>query len=303
MKVVSPELAAHLAGEETTVSTCVRVRLTNGTIYGFTSHDQVIFLSEGGSPNVIRMYQAGAYTPTDVETTAALNVDNLEVHGMLQSSTIDEGDLHAGLWDYADVQIFEVNYTDLSQGILHQRVGTLGEVSLDRNIFRAEVRGLMQAYSRINGQLTQPGCRYIFGDSRCKVLLAPVTFAVTVGSVDADNIVITFQDALTDSPPAAHPPGFYDYGLARFVTGLNAGLAMEIKNHYVVDSPPISVIRLQLPMPYPISADSPPDMMELVKGCGKTPAHCKENNNYLNFGGEPDLPGGDRIVQIGRPGK
>lgn len=295
MKAVSVAFDSHLSNQNTSLATCWRATLTNGTVYGFTDHDRDL-------PVDSVIYQAaGGYTATDVETSAAMNVDNLEVHGILNSVSITEDDLNAGLWDYAAINIFQVNWSNLSQGIMHQRVGTLGEVSLDRDMFRAELRGIMQAYSRTILSLTSPGCRYVFGDSRCKFPIASVTFTATILSVDADNIVLTFEEEFTGSPPSnLHDAGYYDYGLIRFTSGLNIGREMEIKSHIWIDSPPVQQITLQLPMPYPVNGGSPTDTVELVKGCAKRFEDCQANDNAINFGGEPHVPGFDQLVQIAR---
>lgn len=58
--------------------------------------------------------RAPGYQSTDVENTSALNVDNLEVQGILSTPSITEEDLRAGKWDYAKVSIFYFNYSERS---------------------------------------------------------------------------------------------------------------------------------------------------------------------------------------------
>ena len=45
MKTVSAGLEAHLALEATTLATCWKVTRTDGTVYGFTSHDKDLVVS------------------------------------------------------------------------------------------------------------------------------------------------------------------------------------------------------------------------------------------------------------------
>ena len=64
-------------------------------------------------------------------------------------------------------------------GALVLRAGHIGEVTLERNTFKATQSGRTQNYSRVIGELTQPGCRAELGDSRCKVPLSPPTWGPT----------------------------------------------------------------------------------------------------------------------------
>src|SRR5262249_56713500 len=98
--------------------------------------------------------------------------ENLEVEGMLSSGFITEADIMAGKYDFAEIEIFMVNYADLTQGALKLRRGWLGEVSISRQHFVAEVRGLAQRLSQTIGDLFSPSCRATLGDARCGVNLA-----------------------------------------------------------------------------------------------------------------------------------
>src|SRR5688500_8847069 len=136
---VSAALLAHLAQPYQTTATCWKVTRRDGQIFAYTDHDQNIAFATG-SPTLSHTYLASSgYTATNIESTDALNVDNLEVEGMLVDDSITENDLRAGLWDYARVEIFTVNYADLTMGRMLQRVGTLGEVRLGREKFEAEL--------------------------------------------------------------------------------------------------------------------------------------------------------------------
>ncbi len=85
-----------------------------------------------------------------------------------------ERDIRAGVWDYAEVRIFLVNWANLALGEIKQRRGRLGEVVInDDGTFRAELRGLTQLLQQAVGELYSPECRADLGDSRCKVPIAP----------------------------------------------------------------------------------------------------------------------------------
>lgn len=276
MKSASANLLAHLAGETTTLATLWKCTLANGTVKAFTDHDRD--LTFGG----VTYLAASGYTPSAVQTSGAFNVDNLNLAGILDSPSITEQDLLAGLWDYAQIEISIVNWADLSHGALAQRKGRLGEVKAQRGRFDAELRGMMQAYSRRIGELYQPGCRADLGDSKCKVNLASFTVTGTLTGVNADN------RTLTDSA-RAEANGYFDFGKITFTSGLNNGLSMEVKSYTV------GQIVLQLPMPYACAVG---DAYSMHAGCDKTLNTCKTRFvNVINFRGEPHLPGLDQLTK------
>lgn len=176
--------------------TCWRAVLQNGTVYGFTDHPEDLVVD-----GVIYRAATG-FTPSAVVGTNTLAVDNMEVQGMLNSDGITEGDLNAGLWDYAEIFIFQVNYADLTMGQLKLARGRLGEVTSKRNDFVAELRGLTDAYSRMIGELYSPACRAQLGDSRCGIDLSTHTVTGTVQAVSADGRVIGDSARTEPGPPA-----------------------------------------------------------------------------------------------------
>lgn len=226
MRAISAGLAAHLAGDVTTVARCLRVTQSNGDVKAYTDHDSPIIY--GG----VTYSPVAVGTPTDVTSTSQLNVDSLDVSGANNESGITDADLHAGLWDYAEFLLFLVNYADLSQGAMILRSGRLGEVTMERGVFRTELRGMMQAYSRTIGSLVTPACRAVLGDSRCGVSMGAYTVTGTVDSVSADSLVIydsarteagptgaiTINDVDNDSPATVHLDDTFEFPVGTPVT-------------------------------------------------------------------------------------
>ena len=166
MRATPSPLAAHTALGTTTLAHCWRVTLQNGTVLGFTDHDQP--LTVGGV-----VYEAGTgFLPSAVQTQSRLAVDNQSMQGFLDSESIVPDDLAAGLWDFAEILVFAVNWRNVAQGTDIKERGRLGEVSLQRGTFTAELRGLTNAYSQTIADVYQPGCRAQLGDARCGVDLS-----------------------------------------------------------------------------------------------------------------------------------
>lgn len=174
MKDASAGLNAHLQQEVTTLATCWRVTRTDGVSFYFTDHDRdlVVDLADGDGPQT---YEASSsYNRSAIKNDDTLAVDNLDLTGVLSSEKIDELALRRGLFDYARIEVFIVNWSDLTQGVLKMRRGWLGEVTITPNgWFQAELRGLTQAYSRRSGELYTTECRADLGDHRCKIPIWP----------------------------------------------------------------------------------------------------------------------------------
>jgi uncharacterized phage protein (TIGR02218 family) len=197
MKSISPELDAHLSGECLTMATCWLCTRTDGVVFAATDHDADIVFD-----GVTYLANSG-YTATDVETMSDLSVDNLEIQGfanLLDGPSITDDDLRAGLWDFAAIKIFQVNYADLTMGSISERSGTTGEISLVRGQFTAELRGKMQAFSRVIGRIDAPSCNADLGDARCTVNLAPFTVTGTIEGVNPDQLTLYDSNRFEPGP-------------------------------------------------------------------------------------------------------
>jgi uncharacterized phage protein (TIGR02218 family) len=272
MKDISVALKAHMALGSTTMALCWKATLVNGTVVTATAHDRDIVFDS------LTYLSTAAYTPSDVESGADMAPDNLEVEGFLASPHITAADVHSGIWDYAAIEIFEVNYRDLTMGRNLIRSGTLGEVKSGLATFRAEMRGLMQAYSRKIVRLIQATCDADFGDARCGINAVTYTTSTYVDTVTSDREFTL--------PVSTHPDDYYTGGKVTFTSGLNDGLSMEIKRS--VDA--TRVIQLHELMPFAIAVN---DTFDIVAGCTKRLAEdcITKFNNPVNFRGYPHLPG------------
>lgn len=275
MKTVSEELKGHITQEVTTLATCWQLTRRDGTVMGFTDYDADLVL--GG----VTYVAATGFTPTAVEYSASLSVDNVDIEGMLDAGSITEADLIAGRYDYAEIEVFMVNYTDISQGRLHIKTGWLGEVTVRAGQFIAEVRGLSQPLSQRIGELYAPACRAKLGDGRCGVNMVAYRASGTITGVISNSIC---ADSLREESA-----GYFSYGKLTFTSGDNAGYSVEIKEYSNKQ------FILTLPMPYAIAVG---DAYEAEVGCDKTLKTCAERfGNALNFRGEPHIPGLDRMLE------
>lgn len=272
MKPTTPALAAHLAGEVTTLATCWRLERADGWVRGFTDHDRELVVDG------LTYVASTGFLPSAIKTASDLSVDNLDVDGFLDDAALRAEDLIAGLFDGARIEIFIVNWADLGQGRLVLRKGFLGEIKRADQRFSAEIRGLSNRLQQTAGKLYSRLCRVDLGSSECGVALGPRTDTYSVTQViAADTVRIV----------TARATGYFTFGKATFTTGANAGAVNEVLLH---DG---QTIRLFVPMPRPIVVG---DQIVLVAGCDKTPETCNAKfANILNFRGEPHIPGNDKV--------
>lgn len=275
MKARSAGLVTHHGEAVQTRAWCWKITRRDAQVFGFTSLD--VSLSIGGVT-----YEASTgFTPSAIDGKADLSVPNLEVVGLLDSASITEDDLLAGRWDGAAVEIFEVNYRDLTQGSMNLRSGTIGTVSAGRSAFTAELRGLAQKLQQALGRVFTPSCQAQLGDAECQVDLGPLTVTGTV-------TLATSARAFTDSS-RAEAADYFGAGLITWTGGDNDGLQMEVRTFSA------GAFELALPMPYAIAVG---DTYSLVPGCRKRAiTDCKTKfNNIVNFRGHPYVPGNDKVL-------
>lgn len=274
MKTISVALQNHLAGELSTLATLIKITRRDAVVKAFTSYDQDV-LVDG------ILYKAdGAFQASALENRNTLATDNLEIIGMLDNAALKESDLRAGLYDHARIDVYMCNWADLSQGVVQLRRGWLGEVKISGGQYHAELRGLHDLLQRQIGSFYTPECRHTLGDARCAVTLAAHT---VTGSITA----VTDNGVFTDAS-RSEADGLFNYGLITFTSGANAGLSMEVKD-FTAD-----IFTLWLPMPFTVAVG---DTYSVIKGCDKRLSTCKNRfNNITNFGGFPDLPGVDKMI-------
>ncbi len=277
MKNIAPALQDHLNGELTTLAECVKISRTDNIVKAFTTHDRDLFVDG------VTYVADGSFSPKSLDNVASLKENSFEITGILDSALISEADIKAGKYDYARVDVYVVNWSDLSQGAVQIRRGWLGEVTLADGRYVAELRGMHDLLQRRVGDTYTPECRYDLGDGRCGVNVAALTVAGYVSDT-ADKS--TFTDYMR-----SEPDGAFDYGKLVWTSGANQGLAMEVRHWDGLNQ----VFSLWLPMPNAIRVG---DAYTVYPGCDKRFSTCKAKfGNAVNFGGFPHLPGLDKILQ------
>jgi len=286
MKTLPAGLQDHLDAGATTLAWCWRLTRTDGVKLGFTDHDRDLVF-DGTT------FEADSgFTASEIASSVGLSVDNMEAEGALQSGHLNEADLARGLYDNAVVEVWRVNWADVSERVL-VRQGNLGEVTTSDGAFVAEIRGLAHALGQQQGRVYQGQCDADLGDARCTVDLDLAAFKGSGAVASAVS-----GTSFTASGLGGFDSGWFARGFLTWDTGGNAGQKMEVKRHTSAGG----VVTIGL-WQTPAAAIAASDAFTIRAGCDKQFSTCRDKfDNVANFRGFPHIPGNDAVVRTPEPG-
>jgi uncharacterized phage protein (TIGR02218 family) len=275
MRTIPNALASHLGKDATTTCYCWRVKLSDGSVLGFTDHDEV--LSFGG----LTYQAASGFHASDHEAVAGFAASSSEIAGGFSSEALREDDLSSGRYDGAKVEIYLVNWQEPSEYMLLDS-REVGEVSRAGGYFQAELRSIAHRLNQPQGRTYGRRCDATFGDERCKVNLASHRVS---GTIAAALSVLRFRvNGLT-----GQTAGRFRFGKLSFTSGANQGLSFDIEDH--VTSGSSVELLFWIPPERDVSVG---DTFQVVAGCDKSFGMCRGTfSNQPNFQGFPHMPGSD----------
>ena len=280
MRTISVALQAHLEGEVTTVAMCWKIKRKDNVILARTDHDNII------TYDGVDYLPINSGMPSNWSQSSNLAPSNMDLSIAYATAAGTDSELRAGLYDYAEIWTFRINWMDTTMGIVKLSYGRLGEVEIRDNEAKIEVRSLTQLLAIPIGRIYTPECDAIFGDTRCKVDIAPFTKTGTVGTVTNNKVFVISGTA------AGQIDKYYNYGKITFSSGLNNGITIQIDNYASLTN----IITLYEQTPYTITAG---DTFTAYAGCDRRFESCKTRfNNKDNFRGFPHIPGMDKALTV-----
>jgi uncharacterized phage protein (TIGR02218 family) len=296
LKTIPIALQSHLDEDATTLCQLTRIETKDGTVYGFTDLDMDVVYDDGDGSVTYRA--ENGFTPSRVQTSADVSVDNAELAGLVMDTGITEAQIRAGLFDYARVRVYRVNYMDLTQGHEIIAVGTAGETKFSANGWKTEFRSLTQQLK----QPISPGysitCRARFGsmpigtDDGSFEEAHPcgkdfVWYSSTITGLGSNTKRIFVASGL------AQTGDFFAPGVVKITSGPNAGQEMEVDSY----DGSTKTITLALPLSYALTATT---TFDIRQDCSKI--HDDADHGCLyhfgadwvdHFQGEPHIPVSD----------
>lgn len=286
---MSVGMAAKLESSSARLCKMLRLERGDGTVLGFTDHDQDIvydLLGEGDET-----YKAGTgVLVSDITLRAGLDPDNFEVTGPLSDDVTLAG-LLGGRFKDTRAWLFEVDWSDLSLGEIPWQGGHVGDAKPRGSEFMLDIRNQFERLGQMVGRAMMNTCdadHTLPIDPRCG--RTPETDTATVVSaVDGMQMTVTLATG-------GWADGYFNKGEVLGLTGENTGVKLKIEDY---DSATL-VIKLFGFLPVTPEAG---DTFTLIRGCGKTRPDCMERDNMPQFKGEPDSPGDDQLRKAPVPGQ
>jgi uncharacterized phage protein (TIGR02218 family) len=272
-------LKSHVKQDVTTLAYCWTIICTDGTLFGFTDHDQAINVL-----GVVHDPQTG-FNATAAESELGLAIATMDLEGALRSDKISGDDLRNGKFDDAEVKTSLVNWSDPSQLVL-LRKSRIGKIEISGGAFKVELQSVTQSLDKKRGRVVRRNCDAELGDNRCKKL-------VTTGAYQAVGIVNSVINA-TDfyaTGLQSFETKWFEGGTIEWLSGANINVISSIAQHE--KSSANTSVSVWLPTNQTIAVG---DSFRITSGCDKQFKTCKDKfANQLNFRGFPHLPGNDAV--------
>lgn len=261
----------------------------DGEIFAYTSHDRPIMF-RGVSHNPCNSLMASA-----VELSTAMGANgNQDLTGILSDTGISERDVYNGLFDGAFIESWMVPWDDAGGEVPFRLMGgVIGAADFGEVTFRQEVlsdsarlqqKALLETYT--------PACRFQFGndrDPRCPVDAVALSVFGSATGLSIPNASTTSTRRIFTDSTRSEPDGYFNLGIIVWGSGANAGASSEIKDYTA------GQFVLWEALLYPIALG---DTYVARPGCDKSTAdHLVFNADLVDFGGFPDVPGSDSILQ------
>lgn len=252
----------------------------DGRVFRYTSHDRPVTYND-------EVYSScRSLNPSASENASTLgSVGNMELAGIIDDDGISEADLYGGLFDDAFVTVDLINWgrgTDVPRRLAAGWTGTLkqGETGFNMEVLGPGARLEQQALV----QMVTPGCRWVFGSAECGVNIEAMKLSGTVVAARSRG---SFRATLP-APPSGRQ---WQNGRVRWISGDNLGQVTETKT---VDFETGEIVLWASPSYLP----QPGDAFEVLPGCDfARDGGCTVYANVINFGGFPDVPGADSLLE------
>lgn len=257
-----------------------KITRRDGRVFRYTSHDRPVTYND-------EVYSScRSLNPSASENASTLgSVANMELVGIIDDEGISEADLYGGLFDDAFVTVDLITWgsgTDVPRRLAAGWTGTLkqGETGFNMEVLGPGARLEQQALV----QMVTPGCRWVFGSAECGVNVEAMKLSATVVSARSRG---AFRATIAPPPSGRQ----WQNGRVRWTSGENLGQVTETKT---VDFDTGDVVLWASPSYLP----QPGDTFEILPGCDfARDGGCTVYANVINFGGFPDVPGADSLLE------
>lgn len=270
MRTASGSLATHLDQEATSLARIWEVTRTDGVVLRLTDHD--VDLSVGGNT----YHSSSGFTASSVLTATGGDIQGVTLTLPAQDELVSTSDVLASLYRHAQCSLKIVNWQAPDAGSMYLFGGEVRWSELDdEKRLVMEIAGLLSRSRFIEIESYSSMCRADLGDSRCQFDIDSLKETFTVDTVSSKVKLLTEELNQADE--------YWTLGVAHFLTGNNAGIAMEVRKSKQSNKS----IEFFLATPFQVQVG---DTGEVWPGCDKSPTMCHTRyDNIVNFRGEAFL--------------
>jgi uncharacterized phage protein (TIGR02218 family) len=267
----------------TCLASCWRIERTDGVTQAFTSFDQPLVIDG------VTYKPANSFSASQLASDVEMSTADVELLGALDTDDITATDLLAGVYDHAEVELFVVDWSDLSIPKTIVRRGWIGTINQAGIQFRAELRGLGQRIQAPVIESYSAECRVDLFSAKCGASRAAFAVSATVTALTDGSLGVTSDNRVFFAASLGQPEGYFAYGEVWWTSGANTGRKTEVRSFAG------GRIEIWEPMGLDIAIG---DTFTIHAGCDKTKATCRDRfANVINFRGEPDVPGTDAMLR------
>jgi len=295
--VWEPEAPSTLSYGET-MALCWKLTRRDGEVMAFTSHDRPLLIDG------LTYTPTGAFDASRTDSESRLQGGITEAGGSPSLGDIALPGLVAGLYDGAEIELFEVDWRKPAAWRRALSKGSVGTVKANDVDFSLELRGVGHKLTQPKGRVYQPLCDAVFGDARCTVDKAALKKTAQITALGLPGLAIGNDRQVALGPGgglAAEASsqsfstnlgiqnGEMNNGTIKFLTGNAKDLPpADVKLSYIT-----GLIVLKSPLPVSLAVG---DSFDIFPGCDKTLATCAGYDNAANYRGFPYVPGSGQIV-------
>lgn len=270
-------LKDRLQSGVTRLAWCWRVTRRDGQVFGFTDHDRPLAFDG------LTYRPESGFSGADLDARLGSESAVSEVTGLFDDAAINEAELAAGLWDGAKVDVFRVDWSDVSLRV-QTWTGELGAITQDGTSYRTDLNGFSRRLERSIGRIFSRHCDAEFGDTRC--------------GLDASSPAYSGSGAVTDILPngfavsglEAFDDDWFRAGYLIWTSGEAAGARERVAWHRVDGAG----VRVGLSGTPEVSSGT---TFDIIAGCDKQHATCRDKfSNIINFRGFAAMPGNDVLM-------
>jgi uncharacterized phage protein (TIGR02218 family) len=290
-RTLTAGMISHVAGTAHTRARMLRLDLVDGTTLAITDHDKNLIFDLGdGSETYLA---STGMSVSDVQQSTGFDADDFEVTGPVTDTGLTtKTALLGGRFDGAVARLFQVNWANLADGAIEIQNGTVALATVRGGSFKLTVHSEIGKFQQTLGDVTTLQCRYDFGTAPCPAV--PVSVTATVSAVtDERSFSVTYA--------GTYASDYFNKGTVQFTSGTLAGTRKVEVYDFTSGGAGAGSLVLWTGL---VEAPDIGDVLTLRQGCYDLASNQSKSRvacvallgSAVDFGGEPDLPGQDKML-------